>query len=256
MDSGTGAGRRAAAGGEVLFPRSRAILADLDGCLVSGDRALPGAAAFAAAAGARLWIVSNNSTDTEATLAARLARMGVAAAPERMALAGVETLRRLARDRPGCAVALFAAAPLAALAETLGLDLRSPAPDVVVLARDPALDLAAMTRLLGHLHRGAALVATNEDGAHPGPDGAPAPETGALLAAIRAARPDTPATSLGKPAPDLAAIALLKAGVASQDAVFVGDNAETDGRAAAALGVPFHRVDPAVGPAALLAEPA
>jgi pyridoxal phosphatase len=239
-----------------VFPHRLAILADLDGCLLSGDRALPGAAAFAAAAGSRLWIVSNNSSDTEATLAARLARLGVTAASERIVLAGAQTLRRLARERPGVATALFAAPPLTALAAALGLSLSPERPEVVVLGRDPAFDLAALTRLIGHVHGGADLVATNLDGGHPGPDGAPAPETGALLAAVRAALPGVEAASLGKPAPDLLRIALDRAGVSPQVAVFVGDNVETDGRAAAALGIDFVRVDPAQGLAPLMAEPA
>mgnify|MGYP006272111447 CR=1 FL=1 len=243
-------GRGDSTGGLLATPR--AILADLDGCLISGDRALPGAAAFAAAAGARLWIVSNNSTDTEDGLASRLAGLGVEAAPGRMALAGVETLRRIRDERGGCAVALYAAPPIRAFAEALGLRLDAADPEVVVVARDPGLDLGALATLLGQLHRGAALVATNLDGAHPGRDGAPAPETGALVAAIRAAMPEARPVSLGKPAPDLLRIALMRAGVAPSEALFVGDNDETDGRAAAALGVAFRRIDPARGPAALL----
>jgi pyridoxal phosphatase len=240
--------------GRAPFADRRVILADLDGCLISGDRALPGAADFAAAAGARLWIVSNNSSDTEASLAARLAGLGIEAAPERMALAGAETLRRLAEERPGARIALHAAAPLRALAASLGLDAAAAEPEIVVLARDPGFDFSALTRLLGQLHRGAALIATNLDGAHPGPDGAPAPETGALVAAIRAAAPLVRPTSLGKPATDLLRIALDRAGAAPEDAVFIGDNEETDGRAAAALGIAFRRVDPALGPGALMAE--
>ncbi|MGF1657935.1 MAG: HAD family hydrolase [Rubrimonas sp.] len=239
-----------------LFPGAAAILADLDGCLVSGGAALPGAAAFAAAAGPRLWIVSNNSSDSEATLADRLARLDVAVPPERMALAGAQTLRRLAAARPGARVALFAAPPLHGLAEALGLRLDAERADIAILARDPGFDLAALTRLLALLHRGAALIATNTDQAHPGPGGAPAPETGALLAAVRAARPGTRARSLGKPAPDLLRLAIASANAAPEACVFVGDNAATDGRAAAAAGVAFIRVDPASGTAPLLTEAA
>lgn len=49
-----------------------AILCDLDGCLISGDRVLPGAGALLDLAGDRLVILSNNSTDTPATLSLRL----------------------------------------------------------------------------------------------------------------------------------------------------------------------------------------
>ena len=58
----------------VLLARYRAILCDLDGCLVSGETVLPGAQAFIEGAGARLMVLSNNSTDTAMSLSARLAR--------------------------------------------------------------------------------------------------------------------------------------------------------------------------------------
>ncbi len=72
----------------VLLARYRAILCDLDGCLVSGETVLPGAQAFVEGAGARLMVLSNNSTDTGASLSARLARGGLAVAPARIVLAG------------------------------------------------------------------------------------------------------------------------------------------------------------------------
>ena len=62
--------------------RYRALLCDLDGCLVAGDRLLPGARELAGLAGERLWILSNNSTDTPQSLSARLAGLGLDAAAE------------------------------------------------------------------------------------------------------------------------------------------------------------------------------
>ncbi|HSH46965.1 MAG TPA: hypothetical protein VK991_00005, partial [Halomonas sp.] len=41
----------------------RAILCDLDGCLISGDTLLSGVQVFTRQVHDRLWIVSNNSTD-------------------------------------------------------------------------------------------------------------------------------------------------------------------------------------------------
>jgi ribonucleotide monophosphatase NagD (HAD superfamily) len=57
--------------------RYRGLLCDLDGCLVAGGRLLPGARDLVAYARDRLVIVSNNSTDTPATLAAKLARLAL-----------------------------------------------------------------------------------------------------------------------------------------------------------------------------------
>ena len=60
------------------WPDRAAILADLDGCLVSGDTVLPEVPDLFKRCGDRLWIVSNNSTDTAQTLSARLGGLGLA----------------------------------------------------------------------------------------------------------------------------------------------------------------------------------
>lgn len=230
------------------------VLADLDGTLVSGGRALPGATALAAALGERLWIVSNNGADTQHSLAARLAGLGLPVAAERIVLAGVESLRALAGQSPGGRVMLFAPPALAALAAELGLQRDMEAPELVFLGRDARFGFPQMQAALNALHRGARLVASNLDGAHPGPDGAPVLETGALVAALLAARPQTPVASICKPAPDLLNLALHRSGSRAEHALFIGDNPATDGAAAAALDIPFLRVDPRRGPAPLLSR--
>ncbi len=227
-----------------------AVLSDLDGCLIAGNRALPGAARLVAVCGSRLWVVSNNSSDTADTLAARLAGMGLAIPRDRIVLAGEETLRALALRRPGARVALYGAGPLLALADGLGLARDDHDPEVAVLARDPELTLARLARLAAQVHRGVPLLLTNPDPSHPGPDGTPVPETGALLSALAAVAPGVAPGCLGKPAPDLLRIALARAGVAARDAVYLGDTPETDGEAARAAGVPFIRIArPAAAPA-------
>lgn len=226
------------------------VLCDLDGCLIAGNRALPGAARLVAACRDRLWIVSNNSADTAATLAVRLAGLGLDIPAERIVLAGEETLRALARSRECARVALFAADPLLTLADALGLVRTDIDPDVAVLARDPGLTLSRLGRLAALVHDGVPMHLTNPDPSHPGPDGAPVPETGALLAALATVVPVVAAECIGKPAPDLVRIALARAGAVPADAVFLGDTPETDGAAARAAGVPFIRIArPATAPA-------
>lgn len=225
-----------------------AVLADLDGCILAEDTVLPQIPDLFARTGERLWIVSNNSTDTATALSARLAGMGLALPPERILLAGEQTLRRLAASAPAPRLALFAGPAMQAFARSLDLVLDHDAPDLVVLARDTAFDFARFGALVALLHRGVPLQVTNPDCAHPGPDGTPRPETGALFAAVRAILPGIAAPSIGKPAPDLALLALARAGVAPADAVFLGDTPETDGRAAAAAGIDFvHIARPGAG---------
>lgn len=219
-----------------------AVLADLDGCLVVDGRVRDGGADLLARAEGRLWIVSNNSTDTAHSLADRLAAEGLPLPPERILLAGEQTLRQLAGAQDAPRVALFAAPRMQALARELGLVIDHDAPDLAVLARDTGFDFAGLAALVALLHRGVPLRVTNVDATHPGPEGIPRPETGALLAALRAMLPGLAATSLGKPAPDLALIALARAGVAADQAVFLGDTPETDGEAARQAGIRFVRI--------------
>ena len=231
-----------------------AVFCDLDGCLIAGGRLLDGAADFAAALGERLWIVSNNSTDTEEGLASRLTAMGMEVAPHRIVLAGVETLRYAARRFPGEAVALHGAPPLHALAIELGLRPGGAAPRAAILTRDPGFGLDSLTALARALRDGSALLVSNTDASHPGADGAPVPETGACLAALRAMMPDLRCEAFGKPAPLLFEVALARSGLRPQEVLFVGDNPDTDGAGAAAAGIAFRLVPPGGGVAALLAE--
>ncbi len=217
----------------------RAILADLDGCLLAGGTVLPQAAELVARHARQLWIVSNNSGDTGATLAARLAGLGLPLGPERLVLAGEQCLLRLAKAHPGARVALFAAPPLRALARRIGLRPDRDCPEVALLARDPGFDFADLALLMALAHRGVPVWLTNADPSHPGPDGTPLPETGALWAALAAAVPVAPAGGLGKPAPDLVETALRLAGAHPAEAVFLGDTDATDGAAARAVGVDF-----------------
>lgn len=221
-------------------PQKAAVVADLDGCLIAGGQLLPHALDLFARCADRLWIVSNNSSDTADTLSTRLALMGIPLRAAQIVLAGEETIRRVAQDRPGQRIAVYAAEPLCALARQLGLITDHTAPDAAILARDPAFCFASLTRLSAQVARGLPLVATNPDLNHPDPEGHPVPETGALLAALTAAVPGLAIpTIIGKPQPDLLQLALARAGVAPANAVFIGDTPETDGAAARAAGVEF-----------------
>ena len=220
-------------------PEKAAVLADLDGCLIAGGALLPQVPELFARCGERLWIVSNNSSDTAQTLSAQLSRLGVAVPPSRIVLAGEETVRRAARDLPGQRVALYAAEPLCALATQLGLTLDRVAPEFAILARDPAFSYGCLSRLTRQVAQGLPLVATNADTSHPDGAGWPVPETGALAAALLAAIPGLVIPTMGKPAPDLLRLALTRAGVAPEAAIFIGDTPETDGIAATAVGMDF-----------------
>lgn len=225
--------------------KAAAVLSDLDGCLISGDTMLPGTSDLVRRAGDRLWVVSNNSSDTAETLSEKLlAKFNLSIPASRIFLAGEQSIRLLAKDRRGATVALYASAPLRRLAQDLGLWVTrgqdsAVLPDLVLLARDHDFSLRDLERLMRLVYLGVPVQISNCDLIHPAADGAPVPETGALLAALKVAFPELNAPSIGKLDPHLINIALQRAGVRPQDAIFLGDTDATDGAAARAAGVPF-----------------
>jgi HAD superfamily hydrolase (TIGR01450 family) len=192
-------------------------------------------------------VLSNNSTDTAASLSARLARGGLQVAPERIVLAGVAAIERVARRAPGARVFVCGSGATVGHAVACGLPTDESAPDYVILTRDTGFSYDRLQAVLGYLKQGARLVVANGDATHPGADGVPVPETGALLAAVLTCLPDQPHEVLGKPRPGLFEVALDRLGASPGDTVLIGDNPATDGAGAAAAGVDFIPVGNGAG---------
>ncbi len=238
---------------EIELDAASVVLSDLDGCLISGRHVHEGARDFVRACGSRLWIVSNNSSDTAVTLSERLLELDLDIDPRRILLAGEESVRRLAASADAKSAIVYADAPLRALAARLGIACADCNPAAVLLARDQRFGLAMAEEIAGHVISGAELFVANLDLSHPAATGFPVPETGALLATVQACTGPVAVRSIGKPATDLIEIALRRSGAERCRALFVGDNDATDGEAARAAGIGFHRIlHPAlaVGPAA------
>lgn len=229
-----------------------AIFCDLDGCLVTGNRLLPGVKQLYQTVGERMWILSNNSTDTPDSLAQKIDCLGLNIPPTRIILAGAESVLTLATMRPKPSVALFASPALSAWAVDQGMLLTDTAPDTVLLCRDPAFDFASLARIIRLLEAGAELVVSNPDRAHPAADGGQVPETGALLASILAIRPAQKYRTIGKPSAHLFATALQRSGFKPEHVMMIGDNLDTDGSGATALNIPFAQVSPEDGVLSLL----
>ena len=225
-----------------MMADAQLVLADLDGCLISEGRPFPDARDFVEACGDRLWIISNNSSHTAEALSAELEAMGLHVTADRILLAGEQTLRHLRAVLPGRRVALYASDCLKAQARAIGLQAEEQQPDIVVLCRDPGFAIPQLADVTAHCRAGAQLWVSNTDTAHPGQDGKPVPETGALLAAVHAVMGEVAFDSIGKPHPYMAHAVLHLTGVAPQNAIFLGDNADTDGAIARALGMRFVHV--------------
>lgn len=228
-----------------LFDDAQLILADLDGCLISGVSVLPGVNDFFARYSHKLAVVSNNSEDVGVTLSARLAGLGLTLPAEHAFLAGEQAVRQLASEQPQTAVVVYSSETLQQFAVMCGLTVcqADENPDCVLLARDTTFNFSDLADVMALVTAGTPVWVTNPDPSHPRSDGVPVPETGALWAAVASATGTTPERIVGKPAPLLLTRALEQFGVSADDAVMIGDTAATDGVAATAAAIRFIHVD-------------
>jgi HAD superfamily hydrolase (TIGR01450 family) len=216
----------------------RGLLCDLDGCLVAGGRPLPGARALVAYARDRLIVVSNNSTDTPTTLAAKLARLNLPIAPERIVLAGATAVEFLAGNARQARVAIYGAPAIVRYARSLGLAIDHDRPRFVLLARDRRFSYARLHRLVRQIERGADFIVSNVDISHPGPDGNRVLETGVLLAAVTACLPSIKYRAIGKPSPLLYEAAMRRLSAGQDEILAIGDNPATDQEGARRMALP------------------
>lgn len=214
-------------------------LIDLDGTLMSGRIALPGAVQLVHRLGERLVIVSNDAEHTPAQLAGRLNAARLQVPAERIVLAGTTALELVATQQPRAKVMLIASIALRRYARYLGLRVADERPDVVVLARDRRFTYAKLVKCANAVRAGARFVVSNPDHTHPGHAGDVVPETGALAAAVFACTGPVPHQVVGKPEPTLFLKGLALLGIERHAGVVIGDNPETDGAGAIRLGLRY-----------------
>lgn len=219
------------------------ILCDLDGCIISGQELLPGAMEFCDQNRDRLIILSNNSSDTPASLAERLHKQNLEIEPERVLLAGTTTLDLLADQKPGSSIKIFGSDLLKDYAVSLDLKLSYSNPEIIVLTRDTQFSYRTLNEIVGKISRGAELWVSNLDDSHPGSDGIPVAETGALLNAISTCVPDVTYKSVGKPSNYLYEVAKKRFGIDPADAIAIGDNPNTDMNGAKKNGLDYVILD-------------
>jgi hypothetical protein len=80
-------------------PLAPIVLVGLNGTLISGRRALPGAVRFVEFAKDRLALVSNDAEHTPQELARALKRLGINIAPDRLILAGATAIDLIVREK-------------------------------------------------------------------------------------------------------------------------------------------------------------
>lgn len=214
---------------EVLATR-RVVFLDRDGTLALSGEPLPGARRFVEALrhrGARLFVMTNNSSKTRRQHLASLGRCGVPVgddeillstdvAAEYLAKSGLRRVYWVATDEVG-----------AYLQTEHGLEFESEEPAAVLLTYDTTLDYAKLSAVTRHLQRGVRYFATHADLVCP-TVGGPLPDVGTFIELLRLATGRTPEMVFGKPSRAMVDAGLARVGGEYRDAAVIGDRLYTD----------------------------
>ena len=217
----------------------RGIVFDMEGVLHIGYEPLPGADTALAAldrAGIPHVILTNTTSKTRATIAARLGEMGMDYPAERIVTASSATFAYLRRRHRGKRVLLIAEP--AAFEEADGIELVDDwrQADVVCLGGpDESFTYAHLQDVFRALMGGAAFVAMQRNRWWPTPTG-PGLDAGVFVKGLEFCA-DRRATVIGKPAAGAYRAALAVLGVPAHEAMMVGDDPVADLATAARIGM-------------------
>lgn len=204
-----------------------AFLFDLDGVVYVGDELLPGARSALRRLrqrGKTLRFLTNDPRPTREDVAARLGRMGIQTNVREIVTCGWATALYL-REAGIQSAYVVGSEGLGQELGRAGIGLTGDGDaEAVVVGCDERVSYPDIKRATRLIDRGARFIATNEDPTFPTPEG-PAPATGAIVAAVRAASGEEPHV-VGKPHAAMFEAALH--GLDPKAAVMIGDRVATD----------------------------
>ncbi len=206
-------------------PGIRGLVLDLDGCLVRGPRAIPGAPEAVAALRARGCAVrffTNDSAKTQAETAERLGIAGIAAAADEVLSSATVAADYVAKRFPHGHVLIVGAAALRSALEERGLSVvDAPPADAAVVGRDVDFTYAKLDAVCRAIWDGTAFLATNLDRRMPVAGGF-VPGTGSLVKAVAWATATRPLV-MGKPSRWAGRAAVASLGLPAREVAVVGD---------------------------------
>ena len=214
---------------------SGAIL-DVDGTVVRGEQALPGADTGLMALesrGIRRLFVSNNPTRPPESYAEKLRAAGIDAAPDEILTAATSTVEYLRRNHNGETVYLVGDPGVREQLERAGFDVCAADEDgddadVAVVSIDRSFDydtLAAAARTIRG--RDLPIVGTDPDAVIPAAEG-DVPGSGAMIAAVAGTAERDPDAVLGKPHEITRRLAVERLDCDPTDCLVIGDRLDTD----------------------------
>lgn len=212
------------------MPAFKNYLMDMDGVLVHGRNAIPGAAEWIAwlnRSKTPYLVVTNNPVYTTRDLAYRLQATGIDVPAERIFTSATTAARFLATQRPDGTAFVIGESGLTTAIHEVGYILTDHNPDYVVLGETHGYNIDQITRAIRLIAAGARFVATNPDPSGPGEGGLLVPACGAMAALIQSATGVAP-FFVGKPNPLMMRTALNYLGAHSEETVMIGDRMDTD----------------------------
>ena len=201
----------------------------MDGVLVRGTQAIPGAQEFIerlTAAQARFAVLTNNPMHTPEDLHLRLKKMGLDVPADRLFTSAMATAQFVKAQMPGASVFAIGETGLFTALLDAGCRLTEHDPDYVVLGETASYSFEHIAKAVRRVAAGARFIATNPDPSGPSEKGLE-PACGAMAALIEKASGVSP-YFVGKPNPLMMRTALRFLGAHSEETVIVGDRMDTD----------------------------
>lgn len=208
----------------------RGIMFDLDGTLIRGDSALPGAIELVTRlrrTGTPIVFCTQDAEHTDTAIAIRLDRLGFPVEPSDIVSTGAVVAEHMATHYPDTTVQLIGTARQRNLLSNHGIRLADdgPAP-VLLIGRYPGFSARDFDVACRAVWDGAAFLAIAYDRSLPTRDGF-LPATGGFVKAVEHATRRR-ARVLGKPSIHVARAALRRLGQPAEAALVVGDSIDID----------------------------
>jgi NagD protein len=205
----------------------RALLIDIDGVILNGDSALPGArelVAWLLESGHKFLFLTNYPSQTAADLVERMSGAGIEVPADRFFTSAMATAEFL-KSQAGDARSVFVVGEGALVHElyNAGFCISENEADFVVLGETRHYNFEMIQRAAYLINQGARFIATNPDVA--GPNGRPS--CGSFVAPIERITGKRP-FYIGKPNAFMMRAGLKRLDAHSNDACMIGDNMETD----------------------------
>jgi len=212
-----------------VLGEKKTYLIDMDGVLVYGEKAIPGAGEFIRKlheGGHKYLVLTNNSRYTPLDLRHRLQRVGITLEGSHFYSSAMATASFVQSQKPAGSAFVVGGTGLYQALNEVGYILTEYNPDFVILGELEAYSYDKIIRASQLISEGTPFIATNPDVSGPSNYGI-IPACGAVAALLEKATGSTP-YFVGKPNPLIMRLALRYLEEHSENAVMVGDRMDTD----------------------------